>query len=230
MTEIISNPFVNSQQINSETIIDEYHTLYVLCYSRNEPINDSIYHYMIQKDLFEEISKDLVLIKGNKKLLKNYTHLTKVNILSKHLLNKYNINNFQLDEKNLVLPIFNIDIDNFKLYLSQFENTITLVDIFKIFMLNKYFNVNQTNQCSLAILQKNIMDLNESNYWTNIFNCKANLSSCFEKRKINFYCLKNVADDYLKEIYRNKSYIDPSKIILNNDYKFKINQNNIFSK
>ena len=227
---MISNPLVNLHQINSENDINEYNSLYILCYHKNDQINESIYHYMIDKDLFDEISKDLVLIKGNKKLLKNHTHLTKVNIISKHILDRYNIHKYNLEDKNLVLLILNISIDSIRIYLSQFTTTHTFIDMYKSVTLNKYFNVDPSNQYLITVLERNIMNLNESNYWTYNFNCNANLTSCFEKRKLNFYSFKNIFDDYLKEIYKTKNYIDPSKLITTRDYKFKINLNNVFSK
>jgi hypothetical protein len=235
MSDSISNPLVTGQQIsnsNIEDITKEFFNVYILSYTKSEPIDESIYHYMIDKNIFNEISKDLILIKGPIQLLKNYTHLTKVNILSKHLLEKFNIYNYRLEEKNLVLPILNISTENIKLYLSQFEQSNTLVDIYKIMSINKYFNV-ENNSTILKILQNNISSLNESSYWTKIFNCSANLTSYFSNRKPNYYYLKNINkefENYLKEIFRNNDYIDPSKLVLSNQFKYKINYNNIFSK
>ena len=85
MSEFISNPLVNGQQISTSNIEDiskEYYNIYILSYTNTEPIDESIYHHMIDKTMFNNISKDLILIKAPIQLLKNYSHLTKVNILS----------------------------------------------------------------------------------------------------------------------------------------------------
>jgi hypothetical protein len=235
MSEFISNPLVNGQQISTSNIEDiskEYYNIYILSYTNTEPIDESIYHHVIDKTMFNNISKDLILIKAPIQLLKNYSHLTKVNILSKHILEKFNIYNYRLEEKNIVLPILNITTDNIKLYLSQFQQSNTLIDICKIMSINKYFNVNN-NATILKILQNNISSLNESSYWTKFYNCSANLTTCFSKRKPNYYYLKNINkefENYLKEIFRNNDYIDPSKLILSNEFKYKMNYNNIFNK
>jgi hypothetical protein len=235
MSEFISNPLVNGQQISTSNIEDiskEYYNIYILSYTNTEPIDESIYHHMIDKTMFNNISKDLILIKAPIQLLKNYSHLTKVNILSKYILEKFNIYNYRLEEKNIVLPILNITTDNIKLYLSQFQKSNTLIDICKIMSINKYFNVSN-NITILKILQNNISSLNESSYWTKFYNCSANLTTCFSKRKPNYYYLKNINkefENYLKEIFRNNDYIDPSKLILSNEFKYKVNCNNIFNK
>ena len=235
MSELIHNPLVNGQQIstiNIENISKEYYNIYILSYTNNEPIDETIYHHMIDKTNFNNISKDLILIKAPIQLLKNYSHLTRVNILSKHILEKFNIYNYKLEEKNVVLQILNISTDNIKLYLSQFQQSNTLVAIYKIMSINKYFNVNNNNTI-LKILQNNISSLNESSYWTKFYNCSANLTTCFSKRKPNYYYLKNINKEfgnYLKEILRNNDYIDPSKLVLSNEFKYKMNYNNIFNK
>jgi hypothetical protein len=81
---------------------------------------------------------------------------------------------------------------NIKLYLSQYEKTNTLVDIYKTIIVNKYFNIDFTNYSALEVLKKNILNISESNYWTYSYNCFPNLSLCFEKRKLNYHYLKNI--------------------------------------
>ena len=198
MTELISNPLVTGKQIscdNIEKIYDEYYNIYILSYTNIEPIDESIYHHEIDRNLFNNISNNLILIKAPIQLIKNYTHFTKTYILSKHILDRYNIYNYKLEEKNLVLSIFNISTENIKLYLSQFEQSNTLIDIYKILSINKYFNVDN-NMSILKILQKNILNLNESSYWTKYFNCSANLSSSFLNRRLNYYNFKNINKEF----------------------------------
>jgi len=226
MSDIINNPIVSSLQISDLDDINSCNVIYILAYNNSEPINEEIYNLMINKEIFNEISKKLILIKAPKLLFKNYNHLTRINILSSNAIKKYNIYNYELEDKNLVLPILNISYDNIKLYISQFESTNKLENIFKLLTLNNYFNVDIKNNI-LDYLQQNIMNLNENNYWTDNYN----LTKHFEDRKLNYNYLKNInkeLEDYLKDIYKNNNYTDPSKIILK--YKFSINNNNIFTK
>ncbi len=75
--------------------------------------------------------------------------------------------------------------------------------------------------------------MNESNYWSYSYNCFPNLSDCFEKRKLSYNYLKNINKEfvnYLKDALKKSEYIDPSKILVTPDYKYKINVNNVFTK
>ena len=234
---MISNPLVASQQlnINNINIINkEYYNIYILTLKKNiTKIDESIYSYYIDRQLYDDISNNLILIKAPLALIKNFSHYTKINILSKYVIEKFNINCYYLHENNLVLFIFNISYQNIKLYLLQYEKINTLIDIYKTLSVNKYFNIDFQNNIILENLKKNILNINESNYWINKFNCLPNLSQSFEKRKLHYKYLKNINADfenYLNSAYKKKNYCDPIRMLLINEYKYKMNTNNIFTK
>jgi hypothetical protein len=235
--EKIPNPLVASQQINTndiDIISKEYYNIYILTLKENiSEIDESIYYYYIDKHLYNKISENFLLLKAPNSLLKNYNHYSKILILSKQVIESFNSNNYQLQDKNLVLLMLNINCQNIKLYLSQYEKVNTLIDIYKILTINKYFNIDTKNYSSLEILKKNILNVNESNYWTHYYNCSPNLSLCFEKRKLNYQYLKNINkefENYLKDALKKSNYIDPSRILLTSEYKYKISNNNVFSR
>ena len=185
-------------------------------------IDESIYSYYIDRQLYDDISNNLILIKAPLALIKNFSHYTKINILSKYVIEKFNINCYYLHENNLVLFIFNISYQNIKLYLLQYEKINTLIDIYKTLSVNKYFNIDFQNNIILENLKKNILNINESNYWINKFNCLPNLSQSFEKRKLHYKYLKNINADfenYLNSAYKKKNYCDPIRMLLINEYK-----------
>lgn len=237
MSNMIQNPLVSSQQLNTtdiDIIRKEYYNIYILTLKENiSEIDETIYYYNISKELYNNISNNLILIRAPISLLKNFTHYSKISILSQHSIEKFNTNNYKLQEKNLVLLILNMSYQNIKLYLSQYEKSNTFVDIYKTLTINKYFNVDYTNYTTLEVLRKNILNMNESNYWSYSYNCFPNLSDCFEKRKLSYNYLKNINKEfvnYLKDALKKSDYIDPSKILVTADYKYKININNIFTK
>jgi hypothetical protein len=237
MNTIIQNPLLTGHQldINDINIINkEYYNIYVLTLKENIlEIDESIYNYNIDKELYNRISNDIILVKASITLIKNITHYSKITILSKNAIDKFNVNNYQLQDKNLVLLMLNITYQNIKLYLSQYEKTNTLSDIYKTLIINKYFNIDIRNYTALEVLKKNILSMSESNYWTYTYNCYHNLTSHFEKRKLNYHYIKNINkefENYLKNVDITNNYIDPSKILLTTKYKYKINTNNIFSK
>ena len=109
--------------------------------------------------------------------------------------------------------------------LSQYEKKNTLPDLVKILFLDQYFQVDIKNYNILNSIRQIIINLQESNFWLSKFNCIANLTTCFEKRKISYTYLKNLNKDlenYLKEIYKKRDYMDPSKLLLTNEYSFQI--------
>lgn len=233
----MQNPLVASQQIDTndiDIISREYYNIYILTLKENiTTIDESIYSYTIDKEVYNKICDNIILLKAPLSLIKNFTHYSKIIILSKSAIEKFNVNNYQLQDKNLVLMMLNISYQNIKLYLLQYEKTNTLVDIYKTIVVNKYFNIDFTNYTALEVLKKNILNISESNYWTYSYNCLPNLSLCFEKRKLNYHYLKNINKDfenYLKDALKKSNYIDPSRVLLTSEYKYKINTNNIFSK
>jgi len=228
MSDMIINPLVNAQQlVSTDTFNDiktQYTNLYLLAYNNKNPIDEAIYAYNIDKFIFNTISEDLVLIKAPMTLLKNYTHFINTNILSQHTIEIYNIYNYELDEKNLVLIILNMTYENVKIYLTQFNIT-TFDDIYKMVTLNQYFN-------NEIIIKQKILNFIESEYWTRQYNCSKtlNLTYLFKKRKLNFYNKETnkIIENYTTDINKNTNYVDPSSIIINNNYR--VTNNCIFTK
>ena len=239
MNDIIQNPLISCQQLTTNDIYvinKEYYNIYILALKENiNDIDRSIYGYNINKELYNNICNNIILIKAPISLIQNFTHYCKITILSKNAIEKFNNNNYQLQDKNLVLPMFNISYENIKLYLLQYNKSQSFVDIYKCLVINDYFNItyNNINYNFLETLKRNILNINESNYWTNSYNCFHNLSSCFAKRTIKCNYLKNINKDfenYLHDSLKKNNYIDPSKILLTSECKYKINTNNIFTK
>ena len=231
---IIQNPLVTSHQIDINDITKEYYNVYILALKENiTEINTSIYCYNINKELYNDICDKIILVKAPISIIKNVTHQSKITILSKNVLDKFNINNYILQDKNVVLMMLNITCQNIKLYLSQYEKTNTLITIFKTITLNKYFNIDFNNYKELEILKKNILNMSESNYWSYKYNCSPNLSNCFEKRTLGYSCLKNINTEcvnYLKDVLKTNNNCDISEILITSKYKYTINTNNIFTK
>jgi hypothetical protein len=232
MTDIV-NPYLNLIKLHSFNYNDlnnEYKNLYVICNKTDDYIDPLIYNYYIDKNKFNEINKKLILFEIPFKLLKNLNHMNKLMILKSEQLDNINSLNYKLNEITLVLLILNIKYNDLKLYLSQFEQKNDLIDIYKLFVLNKYFCNNQNNYRNKLFLNK-LLNIEDANYWTNPYNCKATLNKYFVARIFNVFNKKsdNVTN-YLEDIYKTREYIDPSKLLTNNDYNYKIFSDKIFTK
>ncbi len=207
---IIDNPylkFIKLEYINIENLCDHYKNLYVIGKKTDNDINQDIYKSHIDHDDFNEIKKHLILYKISIKLLKNINHSNKLLLLSSDTLQDINVLNYDLGESNLVLLIVNIRLDNLKLYLDQYEQKNNLKNIYKIIVLNQYFNND--------IIKNSLLDLDDSNYWVKKYNCHPNITKYFEKRIFNI-SKTNEYYDYLNDI-PYKDYIDYNKIF-NNEF------------
>ncbi len=207
------NPLFNNVQYDDN---EEINNVFILIYTGNENIDSSIYKLYIQKDIFNNISKNLIIYKINKNILSNSFHKNNIIILSDVVLQQYNIFNYSLDNKNIVIPILNISFNNIILYTQQYEIVNTFDNIYKLLTLNKYFNTNVNNYYIKKIINDKLSNFNESQYWENYVYCNANLTILFKKRQLNLINLKNISGDYLVDISKyNNNYMDLSTINCN---------------
>lgn len=231
MTDIV-NPYLNLIKlhgINYNDLYNEYKNVYVICNKTDDYIDSIIYNYYIDKNKFNEINKKLILFEIPFKLLKNFNHMNKLMILKSDQLDNINSLNYKLNEVNLVLLILNIKYNNLKLYLSQFEQKNDLIYIYKLFVLNKYFCNDQNNYKNKLFINK-LLNIEDANYWLNPYNCKVTLNKYFATRIFNVFNKKcdNITN-YLEDIYKTNEYTDPSKLLTNNDYNYKIFSDNFFT-
>ena len=111
--------------------------------------------------------QNIVLYKVSNNILKNSIHKSNSMILFNHDITKFNIFNYELDIKQIVIPILNITYFNLLLYLQQYNNKLTLKNIYNILVLNSYFK--ETN---IKYIQRFINNINNSfdSYNYNNFN------------------------------------------------------------
>lgn len=222
-TQIKKNILNNNSNIDD--VFKNYKYIYILACNDNVEIDERIYSYTINKELYNNICKNLILIEAPKIIINNFSHFNKISILSKETLERFNINNYEIQDKNLTLLMLNISPKNIKLYLSQYEKSNSLIDVYKLISCNNYFDIKLNSNILLNPLIKYIMNINENNYWTYEKNCKHNLSSNFEKRRLNYiFNRKNKFLDYLNKDYEINTYFDSINI------KYVFNNNDIFTK
>jgi hypothetical protein len=229
--EIIVNPFLNLLNFESTSIdklYEEYKYVYIICLKPNEHIDNEIYKYNINKIKFNEIKKKLILLRVNINIISNYNHKNNLISLSSTTIEEINIFNYVLTKKIIGLLILNIDYENILLYISQYETNTNLEQLFKLITLNMYFNDN--NNKTYKQISK-LLDFEDSNYWTYSYKCKIDLTKYFINRKFNLSntLLKDIGC-YLKDIYKTKNYIDPSKLLLSGNFKYMVFNEKIITK
>lgn len=252
----IENPFLNKSTIThfdefegnnveiDQTNVSKYFThVFILAKKNNESIPIDFYNWRVSSEVFDLVTPKLIIHKTSVKVLKNKTHFDNCILLSDKQLKSYNIFNYELATKNIVIPIFNIEYKNLLEYLEQYESTNTLQSIYNINVLNKYFGVDNLNFRANEFVCQIINNLKESQYWSNYYNCLINMSNKFKVRTMNFQFSRmtdrNVAsiikkifdcsitsdtekEDYIKELDLKTSvrstkdnYVDVSSVIEN---------------
>ena len=224
-SEIIVNPFLNLLNYDSDDLnelYEEHKNVFIICCKNEESISKEIYHYNIEKDVFNKIKKNLILVKTSINILKNENHKNKLLLLPSSILEDINVFNYKLNEKNIGLLILNISYQNILLYISQFECDDNLDELFKFITINSYFKENTTNIKAYKKIN-NLINFEDSNYWTYNYKCKIDLTEYFNNRKFNLSgtVLKEIGC-YLNEIHKTKNYTDPSKILLSGNFKYKV--------
>lgn len=259
----IENPFLNNKttlfhneeatgdvvELDQQNIAKYYQHIYIIVKRNNKPINPEFYNWQLSQEVLNEVSSNLIVHKTSVKVLKNKIHWDNIIVMSKEQLLPYNIFNYELEAKNIVVPIFNIEYKNLLIYLEQFDPDNTLQTLYNLKVLNKYFDISDTNYQVCEKIANIINSLEESNYWINYYNCLGNMTNTFKKRQFSFQSsrikdktiaslLKKINDkkvlsdenkeDYIKEIdiIKNKS-----NIIENKGFKlYKISQNCQFTR
>jgi hypothetical protein len=236
MNNIIDNPFINIRSLlinnndpdnqivlNQDNIYKYYNNVFIIVNKNNKYVDSDIYKHKIDKDIFDKISKNLILYITNIRILLNNSHFNNLIIMKKNFLEQYNIFEYELGEYNLVLPIFNINYQDLLQYLIQYNPTNTLINLLKIDTINSYFN-KSTNY------SKFIKNLCEADYWTNIHNCKLNIDYKFKNKKITFNIsrLKQEIGISILNILNNLKIDNPKKDDNNEDYikNIDLNQQN----
>ena len=229
----------NDDEINIEltpfNINKYYKEVYVLVKQNNEPIPIEFYSLYIDEDIYKQVTSKLIIYKVSISIiLKNISNFFyKIMIKSNTELQPYNIFNYTLGIKNIILPILNINYSDLSIYLNQYSIDNTINNIYKFKLINNYVNNKPTFTYSSDYLCNMIENMTESKYWTNQTNCLSTLDKQFIKRKIYFdtrrLSKKDIAtqinklfdskikalsekENYIKDIGDKKNYIDISSL------------------
>ena len=269
--KFIENPFINNKlnityfdeskgtnvEIDQTNAYKYFNNVFILVKKNNEPISSDFYNWQVSSEIFDHVSSNLIIHKTSINILKNKKHFDNCIMLSDKQLNPYNIFNYELTNKNIVIPIFNVEYSNILQYLEQYKSNDTLQSIYNICVLNNYFDVDDSNFQTNNLLCKIINNLQESQYWTNYYNCLINMSTKFKDRIMSFQSnrmtdknivliIKKIFDikttnytekeDYIKDIKsyhisKKDDYVDISSVIKKKGYEpYKIELTSEFTR
>lgn len=228
--------------------------LYILTPFSNQPVDKEFYSKNISVSKWDEYKSKLVLSEASIKLIKNFDHSHNITLVNSSDISCFNHFGYDMEEKIIVLPIFNVSYLNIQNYTKIYQGHYTLEDLYNVIVLNNLFSKNSSNSFnSLVYITEIIKNLDETNYWDRKYNCLLNISRPYNSRKFRLSTLQNIKDkeiktiingidtdnvgnkeidnDYLKLIFNSKNFVDASSAINKNGYKlYKISKKCDISK
>ncbi len=230
--------------------------IYVLTPLKDINIGDSIYFRDIKKKDWQDLGPKLVLEKSSLRLIKNFNFNHNLCLVNSKDLEIFNHFGFDLEDKEIVIPIFEVSYKNLKLYLKVYEGLYSLQEVYKILLIND-INESGNNQKLSYNCQSNLVDiiksLEESRYWTRKYNCLMNISKAFARRNfklkvtvnmkdneildaINEISKDDVINNYLDKIFDSSNFVDASCCLKKGGYKLyyigkpsELSKNDVFS-
>ena len=251
MSNMIENQLVNKKynihhhdeitntniELTPSNINKYYKEVYVLVKQNNETIPIEFYNLYVDENIYKQVTSKLIIYKVSISIiLKNIPkYFNKIMIKSNTDIQSYNIFNYTLGIKNIILPILNINYSDLLIYLNQYSIDNTIDNIYKLKLMNEYLETNTLESKShidskSEYLCNMIDNMFESKYWAEQVNCSSTLNKKFNQRIIYFdTCRLNKKDvieqiniifkskikslsekeDYIRDIGHNKkNYID----------------------
>jgi len=214
--------------------IKHFRHVYVLTKINDTQIPDEFYNSCVEEKLYEQIAKNLMIKKVSINILKNKMHYNSMTILSKSILEKFNIFNYNLDENNIVITILSSNYIKLETYLNTYTTNNFLENIYNTIIFNNFFKIIKFNIHDL------INNVAETKFWMSCDNLIC-LNGSFQKRTFKFdrltitdMKLNNALDQAEKEDYLKSSNISYTNLIdiLNGKLKrkFIIRDTKIFTK
>lgn len=210
-------------EIKSHNIEKYYKEVYILAKKNNYIIPVEFYNLMVDETIYKQVLSNLIIYKVSISILKNSKYFDRIVLLSNSDIEQYNIFNYTLKIKNIILPILNINFSELVIYLDQYTQSLSIDNIYKLIIMNNYL------ESSRKISYYNKFDnMKESLYWTINENCTSTLNYIFNWRKIYFNTTRlsnrQIAnelssilksqnqEDYIGELTSKKNYVDISSL------------------
>jgi hypothetical protein len=187
----VNNPFYVSKNNVVDTMPDaelfsKYKRALALCirtgHHQDNIFMSQIYNRTIKMSDLNELAKYFTLVPTSIKMLKNKFHRRTALIINRPSLLEFNTSKIVLDNDEIIIPLLTIEENFVHLYNSMYESSYDLNVISIGSVLYKYFNCDTYRTVVLDRLSKIFSDLKETNYWTNPYNCKINLTQKYQER------------------------------------------------
>lgn len=219
---------INKIYKDEKDIYSSHKRVLILCMKKScnigtpevDNVVEKIFDAIITQDTFNKFSDYFTLHECSRKIINNKNQFSKALCLDKTICSQFNSNDIALEEREIVIPMFELKEDMAKLHIELYESSHNISSVPKILSLNNYYNSDYTPRTHKQLNQI-LMNLKDSNYWTLSNNCKLNMTGQFSDRSFEY---KTISEDKLKRAIADK--IDVTTIISNLNNNQKSQKNN----
>lgn len=201
MSQLMKNPFISNNKkysVDGEyfeftpyNLKKHFKNVYVFCKFNNYVDCKDILMGDIDIENLNDILKMFTLYESNISLVYNTTLFSNIVILDSEFLKESNYFGYELPEKILVLPIFNISFLNIQSHIDNItDNSYTIEKLYNEIVMKEHLKYNFDNKIIYNLI-KIISNLNIDSYWKQPKNANLNINEYFNNRKFEYYLKKN---------------------------------------
>ena len=213
LMSIIQNPFISEirtniilgttlEQTDTWMLAKHFKNLYIVVKKNNNKIPIPFFMKLVDEKIYSAVCKDLVIWKTSLQFLHNGRKLyDKLCVLPKNTINHINDFDIELEENNLVLPLFNCNFKNMLSFINSSEGLNNFDKLYNNLIISQHI-VDCVEPNALK-LKDSISSLEDSNFWTIIENYEMSFNNIFRNK--SYYNKRfdkiNVSSNYLNNIH-----------------------------
>jgi hypothetical protein len=188
------NPFfvglheIPLNKLNEKTLYSTYKRAFVLCMRdsfNNEEDARNIFKFITTNDELKNLGNFFTLVHVSKNLLKNNMHYNQAVIVKKNYLEPFNHSGIDLEQDEIVIPLYELREKYAKLYSALYESQYSLNKLGDAISLTNFYNTNYKTPV-IKQLSQMILNIKEADFWTNKYNCSINMTDIFNKRSFQY--------------------------------------------
>ena len=196
MSEILKNPFIvkNSKYTFDDETFDftnknlrtHFNNVYIFCKFNNDIDYQKILEGTIDKLHFKNIIKMFTLYESNISLIYNDVLKPNIVIIESEIIKDSNYFGYNLPDKILILPIFNISFLHIQNHIDNItQNINTFRKFYNEIIIKEHLKYNFSYK-EISNILKIIKNLEIDEYWTLYRNCNININKAFNSRYFEF--------------------------------------------
>jgi hypothetical protein len=219
-------------EINKNNLNSHFNSVYILVKKNDNRLPINFFMKTIDEKIYNTVANDLVVWKSSLEILKYKNIFDKLCIISKEQAQIFNQFNFELNEYNLVISIFNISFKNIISFLNTIDCNSNLDKLYNYIVISEYLGKKNTEE--ILFIENLIKSIDGSNDWISFSHKKIILDKSFKNKKFKNGKNNNTLDskkneDYLEHISKFKVY-SPNILNILNKANYNLDENIKYSK